>query len=178
MAPNLSELTSLEGEPIANMFPEAQLHPEDEPNERYTPQWLFDALHKEFDFTIDLCATAESAKYPRYFTKEEDALKQDWSGVRGWANVPFDDIWRWCDKAWRSEAEFVAMLVPANRTDRPWWQEHVEPYRDMDQKIRNGLWLHTRFLPDRISFGFPGNPDGKGVGTPMFGCCLLLWEHA
>ena len=27
-----------------------------------TPQWLFDALHRRFHFTLDVCATPENAK--------------------------------------------------------------------------------------------------------------------
>ncbi len=45
-----------------------------------TPQGLFDRLNKEFHFTFDICASKENAKCPRYYTKEEDALKQEWGG--------------------------------------------------------------------------------------------------
>jgi phage N-6-adenine-methyltransferase len=154
------------------MFPETQLVPESEPDERYTPRSLFDPLHKEFNFTLDVCATAESAKVPRYFTKEQDGLKRSWRRERVWCNPPFSDIEPWVVKAWNSSAELVVMLVPAVRTEQPWWQTYVEPLRDN--------WgnhsLTTRFLPGRIRFGFPGNPAGHGVGSPMFGCVLLIWR--
>ncbi len=45
-----------------------------------TPQELFNRLNKEFNFTLDVCASEENAKYPKYYTKEEDALKQEWGG--------------------------------------------------------------------------------------------------
>lgn len=45
-----------------------------------TPQGLFNRLNKEFNFTFDICASKENAKCPRYYTKEEDALKQEWGG--------------------------------------------------------------------------------------------------
>ena len=41
-----------------------------------TPQWLFDALHIRFGFTVDVCATPSNAMLPRYFTKLEDGLAQ------------------------------------------------------------------------------------------------------
>jgi phage N-6-adenine-methyltransferase len=151
------------------MFPEVRLYPEDEPNERYTPRSLFEPLHKEFRFTLDVCATAESAKCPRYFTKEQDGLTAPWIAERVWCNPPFSDIEPWVMRAWSAHAELVVMLVPATRTDQPWWQEQIEPWRD------NGEGLTTRFLPGRIRFGFPGNPEGVGVGSPMFGCVLLIW---
>lgn len=45
-----------------------------------TPQELFNRLNKEFNFTLDVCASEENAKCPKYYTKEEDALKQEWGG--------------------------------------------------------------------------------------------------
>jgi hypothetical protein len=39
-----------------------------------TPQEFFDALDEIFHFTLDVCATPENAKCPRYFTKAEDGL--------------------------------------------------------------------------------------------------------
>lgn len=157
-----------------DMFPETQLLPESEPDERYTPRTLFDPLHREFRFTLDVCATAESAKCPRYFTKEQDGLTQSWAGERVWCNPPYSDIESWVLKAWDEAyaVPLMALLVPATRTDLPWWQTHVEPFRDSE----SGSRFRTRFLPGRIRFGFPGNPEGVGVGAPMFGCVLLLWR--
>lgn len=45
-----------------------------------TPQDLFDKLDACFHFTLDPCATDENHKAPRYFTREQDGLKQDWGG--------------------------------------------------------------------------------------------------
>lgn len=45
-----------------------------------TPQELFNRLNQEFNFTLDICASKENAKCPKYYTKEEDALKQEWGG--------------------------------------------------------------------------------------------------
>ena len=45
-----------------------------------TPQRLFDELNRAFHFTIDVCASKENAKCTKYFTKEQDGLKQDWGG--------------------------------------------------------------------------------------------------
>ena len=40
-----------------------------------TPQWLFDALNKEFGFTLDVCSTHENAKCRCHFTRFENGLK-------------------------------------------------------------------------------------------------------
>ena len=47
-----------------------------------TPQAFFDKLNEEFHFTLDPCATPENAKCERYFTKEQDGLKQNWGGQK------------------------------------------------------------------------------------------------
>lgn len=47
-----------------------------------TPQGLFDKLDAVFHFTLDPCATPENAKCAKFFTKEQDGLKQDWGGGR------------------------------------------------------------------------------------------------
>lgn len=54
-----------------------------------TPQDFFDALNDEFSFTLDVCATAENAKCKKYFTKEQDGLKQDWGNETVWCNPPY-----------------------------------------------------------------------------------------
>lgn len=45
-----------------------------------TPQDVFDELNKEFNFTLDPCASASNAKCQKHFTKEENGLLQAWGG--------------------------------------------------------------------------------------------------
>ena len=74
----------------------------------------------------------------------------------------------------RSRCLVICMLVPANRTEQPWWQEFVEPYRDGCRNIDHTV--RTQFLPRRLRFGFPGDPTGKTGHQPTFGCVLITWE--
>ena len=46
-----------------------------------TPQNIFDSLNAEFDFNLDVCATANNHKCERYYTQEQDGLKQAWGGI-------------------------------------------------------------------------------------------------
>jgi site-specific DNA-methyltransferase (adenine-specific) len=46
-----------------------------------TPQDLFDKLNDEFDFTLDPCANDENHKCDKYYTIEDNGLKQDWGGA-------------------------------------------------------------------------------------------------
>ena len=53
-----------------------------------TPRALFRILDEEFHFDLDPCATAENHTCPRYFTKAEDGLAQDWGGTKFFAIRP------------------------------------------------------------------------------------------
>ena len=53
-----------------------------------TPQGVFDELNEEFNFTLDPCASDETAKCSKYYTKEDDGLAQSWSGESVFMNPP------------------------------------------------------------------------------------------
>lgn len=91
-----------------------------------TPQPLFDKLNEQYHFTLDACATQKNAKCARYFTQEDDALQQEWTG-RIFMNPPYGkgQTARWVKKAYESSLQgaFVVCLIPA-RTDTPWWHDY------------------------------------------------------
>ena len=104
-----------------------------------TPQEFFDELDKEFKFNLDVCATAENAKCKRFFSPEDDGLKQKWFGVC-WMNPPYGrQIKYWMEKAYKSDAKVVC-LVPA-RTDTVWWHNYAMKADDI------------RFIKGRLKFG-------------------------
>jgi len=92
-----------------------------------TPQALFDELHAEFNFTIDVCATHSNAKLPFFFSPEQDGLSKPWAPERCFMNPPYGrQIGKWMHKA-LSEARngaLVVCLVPA-RTDTNWWHDYA-----------------------------------------------------
>lgn len=148
--------------------------PEDE---RLTPWPLFLPLHAELGFTLDVAATLESAKCARFYTRQDNALAQSWSGERCWCNPPWSSIPLWLEKTWlevRSGCPLVAMLLPADRSDRPWWTWYVEPWRD--KHVCDEWRLTSRFLPGRTHFGTPEDPHARRRGRPKCGLVLLLWE--
>jgi len=68
-------------------------------NEWATPQAFFNELNKEFNFTLDPCATDENAKCAKYYTLKEDGLKQDWQGETVFCNPPYGrEIGKWIAK--------------------------------------------------------------------------------
>lgn len=144
---------------------------DDEKDDRRTPQELFDELDAEHGpFTVDVAASAENAKCLRFYDLASDGLAQSWAGELVWCNPPFSRLMPWVQKALEEIAAGcvrVVMLLPANRTEQPFWQEYIEPVRD------RGLGVTTRFLPGRQKFGSASGP-GK-AGCP-FGCVVVVFE--
>jgi phage N-6-adenine-methyltransferase len=91
-----------------------------------TPQSLFDKLNSVFKFETDVCATAENAKCKKFFSKAENGLEQDWTGVC-WMNPPYGrEISKWVKKAYESAVKngaTVVCLLPA-RVDTSWWHKY------------------------------------------------------
>lgn len=146
-------------------------------DERFTPWPLFRRLHAEFTFTIDVAACVTAAKLPRFYTRERNGLAQSWRGERVFCNPPWSCIPLWLEKTWteiRTGCPFVFMLLPADRTDRPWWSWYVEPWRD--RHVSDAWKLTTRFLPKRTHFGTPEDPEAKRRGRPECGLVALIWE--
>lgn len=92
-----------------------------------TPQKLFDELNAEFNFDVDVCASAENAKCHRYFSKEENGLEQDWTKFNTcFMNPPYGrQIGTWIEKAYDTSVNgtTVVCLLPA-RTDTRWFHDY------------------------------------------------------
>lgn len=91
-----------------------------------TPQSFFDTYNQKYNFSLDACASPENAKCPKYFTKEDDGLSQEWHGTV-WMNPPYGrEIIKWMKKAYESSLKgtTVVCLVPS-RTDTKWWHEYA-----------------------------------------------------
>lgn len=154
----------------------------DEVDDRSTHPENFDPLNERFRFTLDVAAAPHNAKCDRFYTREDDGLSQwwglNWSSERErvWCNPPYSDCGAWVEKAWQEwrfgRCEVIVMLLPANRTEQAWWQDHVEPYRD-----RPDSPLRVEFLRGRMRFIRPNAEIGPKGDRPPFGCCLLIWEN-
>lgn len=109
-----------------------------------TPQQFFDELNKEFNFTLDPCADSQNHKCEKYFTKEEDGLKQDWGGYCVFCNPPYGKaIQKWVEKCYREgtkENTVVVLLIPA-RTDTKYFHDYIVHRSEI------------RFVKGRLKFG-------------------------
>jgi phage N-6-adenine-methyltransferase len=126
-----------------------------------TPPVLFERWHERYNFTIDVCATPQNAKCSRYWTKEDNALSQDWAGERCWMNPPYGrTISHWIRKAVDSaiaEALVVA-LIPA-RTDTRWFHRYI--WNREGCKPKPGRLVD--FMPGRRAFVKPGRRPGTNT---------------
>lgn len=126
----------------------ASVHFSSRTSEWPTPQWLFDALNREFGFTLDPCSTHANAKCAKHFTILENGLLQPWSREIVFMNPPYGlEIGQWMAKAHETalrDAATVVCLIPA-RTDTAWWHRYV-----MSHEIR--------LLRGRLKFG-----DGRNA---------------
>jgi phage N-6-adenine-methyltransferase len=115
-----------------------------------TPPAVFAEYDAEFHFTLDVCATAATAKCARYFTPADDGLGQDWGDDVCWMNPPYGrQMAAWMEKAYRSSlaGATVVCLVPA-RTGTRWWHTWVRGKAEVRE--RQG----------RITFVGAPNPAG------------------
>lgn len=110
-----------------------------------TPQDFFNELDKEFNFTLDPCATHENAKCNKYYTIEEDGLKQSWQGQIVFCNPPYGKVINdWVKKCYEESKKpgtVVVMLIPA-RTDTKYFHNYIY------NKARE-----IRFVKGRLKFG-------------------------
>ncbi len=106
-----------------------------------TPQWLFDALNKEFGFTLDPCSDGTNAKTEKFFSIYDSGLLKDWGTETVFMNPPYSECKKWMQKAYGAaqEGATVVCLVPA-RTDTEWWH-------------RFAMKGEIRLLRGRLKFG-------------------------
>lgn len=128
-----------------------------------TPRTLFEMLDREFNFQLDVCATAETACAPRWIHKGEDALRQDWEALAAgqaiWMNPPYGrKVGDWVEKAYRTSTHgaTVACLLAA-RTDTSWFHDYC-------------LKAEIRFLRGRLCF------DDKRKGRCPFPSMIVVFR--
>lgn len=109
----------------------------------HTPEALYLALDREFDFSIDLAADDGNAKADRYLDREADALTIDWAGERAFCNPPYGrGLEAWVAKGFQAANEggaLVVMLLPA-RTGNRWFHRYCLPHGEV------------RFIQGRLNF--------------------------
>jgi len=92
-----------------------------------TPQDFYDMLDEKYNFTLDPCASATSAKCPVFFTEDMDGLSRSWKGHTVFVNPPYSDVKGWAKKCYEESKEddtMTVMLIPS-RTDTKYFNDFV-----------------------------------------------------
>lgn len=128
------------------------------------------------EYDLDVCAEELAHVSPNYYSLErgQNGLILPWHG-HVWCNPPWSDLYRWTSRCWemwkRGACKTISLLIPV-RSEQPFWQQLVEPYRDQPNSP-----LKVHFLPRRQEFGSPNDPKKVKKGSPPFICCLLHWRN-
>ena len=124
-----------------------------------TPQDFFDELDKEFNFTLDPCATKETAKCKKFYTKEDDGLIQNWKGETVFCNPPYGRaIKDWVKKCAEADIK-VVMLIPA-RTDTKYFHKYIYNHAEI------------RFIKGRLKF----RTNGEEKDAAPFPSMLVIFK--
>jgi site-specific DNA-methyltransferase (adenine-specific) len=145
-----------------------------------TPPELFAGLDLEFKFTLDPCATKANALCATYFTRSDDGMAQPWGGHRVFMNPPYrrGELARWVEKAYTesrhgfargifgshvvTEPATVVGLLPATRSEQPWWHDFV---------LKAGA--EVRWLRGRLRYLMP---DGSTRAAASFPSVIVIWR--
>lgn len=109
-----------------------------------TPENFYAELRREFQFTLDPCATPENAKCPNFFTRKDDGLQQDWGTHIVFCNPPYGKAMsQWASKCLAASKKGATVVLLAHaRTDTRWFHDWV--YQKASE---------IRFVKGRLKFG-------------------------
>jgi site-specific DNA-methyltransferase (adenine-specific) len=86
-----------------------------------TPDFFFQKYNKIYNFQFDLSANKSNKKCERFFSEQDDSLKQDWHKINGWLwlNPPYSPLKPWIQKAqqeFKKGAQIVVLIPPIMNT--------------------------------------------------------------
>ena len=106
-----------------------------------TPKIIWDQLSKEFNFTVDLCASDKNHLLPKYYTKENNALLQNWDNEIGYCHPIFDvNIPKFIAKAFKHNCT-VVFLLPSS-TNSKYFHNYL--WDNKNHKVKKNVEI--RFL--------------------------------
>lgn len=119
-----------------------------------TPWSVFNPLHAEFQFELDVCAKDWNAKLPRYLSPQQNGLMSKWGVKTAWCKPPYgsENVVYWLQKAIdeRENGTTTVMLLPST-TDVRWYHQYI--YDSSRHTFRPGI--SVRFVEKRIKFIVP-----------------------
>lgn len=150
-----------------------------------TPPELFEMLERElgFKFTLDPCTGPENnLGTEKFYTEEDDGLKQSWKGYKAFMNPPYGDLPNWVKKAhWESQYNdtTVVGLLPVRVSPKYMrtyvWTEYTCFLTSLSaaKALKPGE-IGVYFLHKRVRFI---NPEtGEKTGSPYFDSMVVVWR--
>lgn len=125
-----------------------------------TPRDWWEMLDREFNFTLDAAADDEHHMTEKYFTPEDNGLKQVWRGVV-WCSPPWSQIDVWLDHAQiesRMRSSTVVVLAPVRPTHK-WWFEAIRTAHEI--RFIDGCLEYIPFV---------------GTGFQVESHCLIIFK--
>ena len=99
-----------------------------------TPKDIWQDLTKEFNFTIDCCASHSNHLLPRYYTIDDDCLTKDWSGEVAYIHPLFDGkIGKFVEKAYHTK-NFIGVFLLPSSTHTKYFHEWI--YHNPNCEVR------------------------------------------
>lgn len=131
-----------------------KVHYSSKSNEWDTPQDFYETLNSHYSFTLDPCATDQSAKCSKYYTENDDGLSKSWAGETVFMNPPYGrQIGKWIKKAYdeanTNNGTTVVCLIPS-RTDTKYWHDYCMKAHEL------------YFVKGRLKFG----NESESAGSP------------
>ena len=136
-------------------------------DERETPLELFEPLHAEFNFDVDVAAMYNNTKLPKYFHIGDSGLKQEWAPMRCFMNPPYSEIPRWLDKATveMNKGALIVAILPIDSSTR-WFHNYI--WDESKNNWRNGI--KVRFPSKRFKFD-------KYANSAKFATMIAIMNH-
>ncbi len=89
-----------------------------------TPKELWEQLKNEFNFTVDACASDKNHLLPKYWTKESNALTQEWDNEVVYCHPMYDrEIPKFFKKAFSHNC-LTVFLLPSS-TNAVYFHEYL-----------------------------------------------------
>lgn len=135
-----------------------------------TPRDFFNKLNEEFNFTLDPCCFPKSALCKKFFTPDDDGLKQNWGGYTAFVNPPYGrEIGHWvkkCHDEWQTQKVISVMLIPS-RTDTRWFHDYILGKAEI------------RFIKGRLKFvdmDYDGKEEDRKISPAPFPSMIVIFK--
>lgn len=126
-----------------------------------TPAWLFEYFNTKYNFGLDAAASLDNALCKKYFTEEDDALKQSWRGYGNvFVNPPYSLNQKFIEKIIDElDGIFTVCALVPSRTDTRW-------FHDLVLNLVDEIW----FIRGRLKFSNSEN-------SAPFPSCVLIFKN-